>query len=85
MHTQAQYEQRDDCPVDDGVVFPSGVGWDDYERLLEMRGGHSAPRTAYLEGEFEVMSPSRTHEGIKSTIGRLVEIDCMEHDLELSS
>jgi Uma2 family endonuclease len=66
MVTQAQYEQHDGRPVEDHIVQFHGVSWDDYERLLAMRGDHSAPRIAYLEGTVEIMSPSQTHEAIKS-------------------
>ena len=85
MYTQAQYQQRDDSPVDDQVVFLSGVSWEDYERLLDMRGDHSAPRIAYLEGDVEIMSPSQTHEGIKSVIGALVEAFCLDRDIPFST
>lgn len=43
--------------------------WDDYERVLAMRGDRSAPRIAYLDGTIEIMSPSIFHEGIKSIVG----------------
>jgi Uma2 family endonuclease len=85
MYTQAQYEQRDDSPVEDHIVFLSGISWEEYEQLLEMRGDHSAPRIAYLEGDVEIMSPSQTHEGIKSVIGRLVEVYCLESDIPFST
>lgn len=83
-YTQAQYEQRDDRPIEDHIVHLSGIGWEDYERLLDMRGDHSAPRIAYLEGVVEIMSPSRTHESIKSLIGCLVETYCLERDIPFS-
>ncbi len=70
MYTQIQYEQHDDQPTEDHIVHLAGLSWDDYERLLDMRGDHSAPRMAYLEGVVEIMSPSRTHEAIKSFLDR---------------
>lgn len=85
MYTQAQYEQHDDRPVEDHIVHLSGVSWEDYERLLEMRGDHSAPRIAYLVGDVEIMSPSRTHEAIKSLIGCLVEVYCLEREIPFSA
>jgi len=85
MYTQAQYEQRDDRPIEDHVIHLSDVSWEDYERLLAMRGDHSAPRIAYLEGEVEIMSPSQTHEAIKSMIGCLVETYCLERDIPFST
>ena len=85
MYTQAQYEQRDDRPTEDHIIRFAGVSWEDYERLVAIRGDHSAPRIAYLEGEVEIMSPSQTHEAIKSMIGRLVETYCLERDISFST
>ena len=67
------YAEHDDRPSEDKIVVLHNATWADYQRHLEMRGDHSAPRIAYLEGELEIMSPSRSHEAIKSLIGRLVE------------
>ncbi len=66
----------------DHRVFLREVAWEDYQRLLEIRGDHSAPRYTYLEGDLEIMSPSKTHEAIKSMIGRLVEVWCLEKGIE---
>jgi len=85
MYPQALDEQRDDTPVEDHIVHLHDVSWEDYLRLLDMRGDHSAPRIAYLEGEVEIMSPSRTHEAIKSLIGRLLETYCLERDIPFST
>jgi Uma2 family endonuclease len=57
--------------------------WADFQRLLELRGDRSVPRFAYLQGTLEIMSPSRSHEHIKSMIGSLVEAWCMERDLDI--
>lgn len=81
----ASISERDDRPKEDHFVRLSGVTWDDYQRLLEIRGDRSAPRLTYLEGELEIMSPSRPHESIKGMIGRLVEVWCLEHDVEFST
>lgn len=69
----------------DHIVHLHDVRWGDYLRVLRMRGDHSAPRITYLEGELEIMSPSRNHESIKSFIGRLVEVYCLESDIEFST
>jgi Uma2 family endonuclease len=71
-------EQQDE----DAIVVLHGASWGDFQRLLELRGDKSAPRLAYLEGELEIMSPSRSHEGIKSRIGCLVEAFCTFHGIE---
>ena len=49
------------------------VGWDDYERLLAMRGESSVPRITYLNGVVELMSPSSYHELDKKRFARLLE------------
>jgi Uma2 family endonuclease len=76
-YSRALLETRDDRPTEDHIVQIDGATWDDYERLLEIRGDRSAPRITYLEGRIEIMSPSRDHEGIKSLIGRLIETYCL--------
>ena len=82
MASLAELRERDDAPTGDQFVHLRGVSWDDYERLLEMRGDHSAPRICFLEGTVEIMTPSRDHEGIKSWLGRLVEVYCLETGVE---
>jgi Uma2 family endonuclease len=66
----------------DHIVVLRGASWADYQRVMELRGDKSAPRIAFLEGDLEIMSPSSSHENIKSLIGCLVEAYCLEHDLE---
>jgi Uma2 family endonuclease len=78
-------EQHDDTPVEDKIVILRGLRWSDFQRMLEARGDGSAPRFAYLEGQLEVMTPSRHHESIKSRIGQLVEVWCLERGVEFST
>ena len=75
---------HDDSPVDDKIVVLRGATWADYQRVLEVRGEASSPRMAYLEGALEIMRPSRSHEGLKSKIGRLAEVWCLENGIEFS-
>ena len=75
---------HDEAPNDDHVVLLHNAAWSDYQRVLELRGDRSVPRLAYLEGVLQLMSPSRDHEAIKSLIGRLVEVWCLEHNIEFS-
>jgi hypothetical protein len=70
---------------EDHIVHLYGATWADYQRLLRLRGERSAPRITYLEGVLEIMSPSRTHESLKSLIGCLTEVWCLEHDVEFST
>jgi Uma2 family endonuclease len=83
MPALRKLNEIEDAPLDeDRVVYLSDVTWADYQRLLAMRGDRSAPRISYLEGLVEIMSPSRTHDVIKSRIGCLVEVYCLENDIE---
>ena len=50
-----------------------GVPWAHYLAIAALRGEKAVPKIAYLDGAMELMSPSRTHESIKSDIGRLIE------------
>jgi Uma2 family endonuclease len=75
---------HDDTPVDDKIVVVRGLSWSDYQRLLEVRGDASVPRYAYLEGDLEIMTPSLPHESIKSRIGCLVEVWCLERGIDFS-
>ncbi len=81
MYARAELENRDDQPTEDHVVQMSGVTWQDYERLLKIRGDVSSPRITYIEGVLEIMSPSRDHETIKSLIGCLIEAFCLERGI----
>lgn len=76
---------HDDAPVDDRIVVLRDAAWSDYQRILELRGERPVPRLAFLEGALELMSPSRKHEALKSMIGRLVEVWCLERGVEFSA
>lgn len=69
--------------IDHRVVLHN-VSWADYERLLAARGEGAGVRMTYLKGELELMSPSKSHEGIKKGIARLLEAWAEELDLELN-
>jgi Uma2 family endonuclease len=58
---------------DDQRITLYDVSWDDFERILAIRGDRAGVRVTYLEGALELMTPSIDHEGIKKTIARLLE------------
>ena len=76
--------EHDDTPKADQIIVFHDVTWADYERVLEIRGDKSAPRINYLEGELEIMSPSKDHEQIKSFIGHLLETWCIDRGIEVT-
>jgi Uma2 family endonuclease len=69
----------------DNIVVLRNTTWADYQRLLEMRGERAVPRLSFLEGVLELMTPSRTHEVVKSMIGRLVEAWCSEKGTDITA
>lgn len=69
--------------VDDCIVLP-GVSFELFEALLESRGDVPVPRMAYLDGVLEFITPSRSHEMIKSWIGALLETYAEVSDIDLS-
>lgn len=70
--SEEPHDSIDPDRIDQRVVLHD-VSWDDYERLLALRGESSRPRMTYLEGELELMSPSNDHEEQKKTLARLIE------------
>jgi Uma2 family endonuclease len=76
--------QHDETPVDDHIVLLHDATWSDYERLSQLRGDRPVPRLAFSKGVLELMSPSREHEALKSLIGRLVEVWCVERGIEFN-
>ena len=71
-------------PTADQRLVTYGVPWSHYETQLALRGERPVPRIAYLEGTLELIRPSKDHERIKSTIGRLIEAYALERDIDLS-
>lgn len=74
VHTRtADEEQR---------VLLYGVPWATY---VVLRDSIESPgvRMTYLEGQLEIMSPSRAHEVDKKQIARLLELFCLERDIPL--
>ena len=68
----------------DQHVILHGMTWKDYETLLAMRGDRAGVRLFYLKGAIELMSTTRSHQGIKKTLARLLCAYCDERNIELS-
>ncbi len=85
MSRAAALREHDDTTDSDHIIVLHDVSWEDYERILEIRGDHSAPRISYLKGEVEIMSPSKDHEVISSHIGHLLEAWCIERGIEITA
>lgn len=58
--------------IDHVVALPLG-SWRAARAMLKARGDRSGSRMAYSRGVFEIRSPSRSHEFIKTNIARLLE------------
>jgi hypothetical protein len=77
--------ERDDRRLEDHITVLRDATWADYQRLLELRGDRSVPRIAYLEGVLEITTLSQPHESLKSRIGHLVEVWCLENGVEFNA
>lgn len=69
----------------DQRIFLPDITWTDLEVLLAIRGDRAGVRITYLNGVLELMSPSIDHEGVKSVIGRLLEIYALERNIPLNA
>lgn len=74
-----------DVRVEDHFVILRGATWADYERLQALREESAVPRITYAEGTLQLMTPCWDHESIKSIIGCLVEVWCLEHGVEFDT
>ena len=73
MSVQATQVDRGAPGGEDQRITLHDVTWAQFEAFLAIRGDAPVPRTTYLRGELELMSPSFEHEAIKKTIARLLE------------
>jgi Uma2 family endonuclease len=73
----------DDAEEDQHVVM-RGMSWQDFEALLAIRGDRAGVRMYYLDGEIEIMSPTKVHEGRKKTLARLLEVWALESGIALN-
>lgn len=83
MVTTRPLRASDDPADEDQRVFLRDVSWKELELVLAIRGERGAPRITYLKGDLELMSPSRSHEGIKKTLARMLEAYAADRDLVL--
>jgi Uma2 family endonuclease len=68
----------------DQVVVLRGIPWEQYDALCVAREDAAGPRMAYLDGDLEIVSPSRRHVVDKKLIARLVEAYAEEMGLSLN-
>lgn len=82
--TAAPVPVGEHVPTADQRLVMHNVSWDTFEAILAARGDRSPPLVAYFEGVLELMSPSRSHEQIKSYIGGLIEAYSIELGIEIA-
>jgi Uma2 family endonuclease len=70
-------------PEEDQHVVLGGMAWQDYEAFLAIRGNRAGVRMYYLDGAIEIMSPTKIHEGRKTTLARLLEVWALDMDVQL--
>ena len=82
--TDAPVRLGDYVPTADRVIVMRGITWEGFETLLALRGEHSRPKLAYLDGAVELMTTSREHEGIKANVGCFVDAYCLERGVRFA-
>jgi Uma2 family endonuclease len=73
-----------DGELEDQRVILHDMSWAMYEALLAFRGDRSGVRMYFLDGEIELLSPSKTRESRKTTLARLLETWALEMDVDLN-
>ncbi|MDX2009041.1 MAG: Uma2 family endonuclease [Myxococcaceae bacterium] len=68
------FDSRSSAPAD----------WATFEAFLKERGDVSGQLVTYLDGMLEVFMPGETHELVKKTIARLIELWALELDVHLA-
>jgi len=71
--------------VTDSRVILRNVPWQTYEALLDARADDPAPRITYDKGTLEIMSPSGSHEWLKTLLGRFIETFTLETGIRVRS
>jgi len=71
-------------PTADQRIIMNGVPWSHFEVWLALRGEAPVPRMTYLQGDLELMSPSRDHERITEYLGLLIATYCIERGIKFT-
>jgi Uma2 family endonuclease len=86
--SDALAERRTRHAYDRGVLemysVIHGVTWDEYTKVLEAFGERPL-RHSYDRGTLEMMAPLKSHEWIKTILGRLIEAISLELDIPIQS
>ncbi len=70
--------------LDEQLTVLRSVSWSAYNELAA--GTDRAGRLLTFDrGVLEIMSPSRAHELYKTMLGRMVEMVCLHHEIDLAS
>lgn len=82
--TKTEAETKADLVGAEARFLLEGVPWATYVMLSDSLGeDHGSLKMTYLEGQLELMGPSRLHEDVKTIIARLIEIWSLERDVDL--
>jgi Uma2 family endonuclease len=80
--TDAPVPLGEHVPTADQRIVLWNQTWESYEMLLALRGERPRPLMAYLDGAIELMATSRTHEWVKSAIGQIVSVHCLDRGIQ---
>ena len=66
----------------DQRIVHSGLTWQQFEQIRNGFGDSRRVRLFYYDHTVEILMPGREHEFFKSIIGFLIELFCLETNLE---
>jgi Uma2 family endonuclease len=81
MATTQAVQPETTTDAGDQCVVLSGIDWKGYSTMLRLRGERGIPRMVYLDGELFLMSPSFSHERLKTRLGLFVMVIVEELDI----
>ena len=67
------------------VTYRHQYNWKQFAAYMARKGEKVLPRVTYLDGELELVTPSRGHERLASWVGCLLLVYAEEYGIELSS
>lgn len=69
-------------PLADQRIFYAGISWEQFKLIQVGFGPTRSVRLSYYNHTIEILMPGREHEFFKTIIGMLIELFCLEMNLE---
>ncbi|MGB0560813.1 MAG: Uma2 family endonuclease [Spirulinaceae cyanobacterium] len=81
MITSAKPSKNRQQPVDQRLIH-NGLSWQQFKLIRAGFASSPTVRLFYYQNTIEILMPGRDHEFFKSIIGMLIELFCLENEVE---